>query len=170
MIILVVRLQLRFLYSRQWRIGDPLQVCPYIPVLESSIPELVTSDDGSCGNDAIVYVFEHVLFNPREGTDTDVHGDILRQVAEQTSCPQSRDLIFYLAFFLRHGDAAPLQQGHLRANVRRYYGGGDSDGRIIGLLDFPDDSPTPGLRSVRSPFDQRVDIEVLFMPWWRLAG
>jgi hypothetical protein len=79
-------------------------------------------------------------------------------------------LITSLAFYLRHGDAAPLQQGHLRANVRRYSGREDYDGRIIGLLEFPDDSPTLGLRSFRSSFDQRVDIEVLFMPWWRMAG
>ena len=170
MIILYVRLELRFLYSRYWRPGDPLQVCSYIPGQDSSIPELVTSDDGTCGNDTIVYVFEHILYNPRTGTETGMNGEILNQVAEQTTCPQSRELITSLAFYLRHGDAAPLQQGHLRANVRRYSGREDYDGRIIGLLDFPDDSPMPGLRSFRSSFDQRVDIEVLFMPWWRMAG
>ena len=39
-------------------------MCAYIPVQESSIPELVTSDDGTCGNDTIVHVFEHILYNP----------------------------------------------------------------------------------------------------------
>jgi len=170
MIILFVRLELRFLYSRYWRPGDPLQVCAYSPVQDSSIPELVTSDDGTCGNDTIVHVFEHVLFNPRLGAETGMHGEILTQVAEQTNCPQSRALITHLAIYVRHGGAAPLQQGHLRANVRRYSGREDYDGRIVGLLDFQDETPMPGLRRFRSPFHQRVDIEVLFMPWWRMAG
>jgi len=170
MIILYIRLELRFLYSRFWRTGDPLQMCAYIPVQESSIPELVTSDDGTCGNGTIVHVFEHILYNRRQGAETGIHGEILAQMAEQTSCPQSAALISSLAIFLRNGGAAPLQQGHLRANVRRYSGREDYDRRIVGLLDFQDVLPTPGLRRFRSQFDQRVDIEVLFMPWWRLAG
>jgi hypothetical protein len=83
---------------------------------------------------------------------------------------QTRDMLDCLAVYLRHGDAAPLQQGHLRATVRRYSGREDHEGRIIGLLDSDDDAPTPGLRRYRSQYDQRIDIDVLFMPWWRMAG
>ena len=170
MIILNVRLQLRFLYSRQWRLGDPLHLCTYVPVHASALPGLVTSDDGTCGNDTAVYVLEQVLYNPRLDTVNDIHIDVLMQLAEQTTCSQTRDMIDCLAVYLRHGDAAPLQQGHLRATVRRYSGREDHEGRIIGLLAFDDEAPIPALRRYRSQFDQRIDIDVLFMPWWRMAG
>jgi len=170
MIILVVRLQMRFLYTRQWRPGDPLHICTYIPVQESAIPGLVTSDDGICGNDVAVFALEHVLYNPRLNNEAGVHSEVLTQLAEQITCLQTRDLIACLAFYLRHGDAAPLQQGHLRATVRRYSGHEDREGRMEGILDFQDDVPAPALRRSRSQFDQRIDIDVLFMPWWRMAG
>ena len=170
MLILNVRLQLRFLYSRQWRVGDPLHLCTYIPVNASALPGLCTSDDGSCGNDTAVYVFEHVLFNPRLDTGNNMHIEVLRQIAEQTVCLQTRDLLDCLVVYLRHGNAAPLQQGHLQATVRRYSGREDHEGRIIGLLDLDDDAPSPGLWRYRSQYDQRIEIDVLFMPWWRMAG
>jgi hypothetical protein len=170
MLILNVRLQLRFLYSRQWRLGHPLHHCTYIPVSASTLPGLCTSDDGSCGNDTAVYVFEHVLYNPRLDTGNNMQIEVLRQIAEQTECWQTRDLLEWLTVYLRHGDAAPLQQGHLQATVRRYSGREDHEGRIIGFLDSDDDGSTPGLRKYRSQYDQRIDIDVLFMPWWRMAG
>jgi len=170
MIILNVRLQLRFLYSRQWRLGDPLHLCPYVPVQASALPALVTSDDGTCGNDTTVYAFEHVLFNPWLDAGNNIHVEVLRQIAEQTECLQTCDMLACLAVYLRHGDAAPLQQGHLRATVRKYSGRDDHEGRIIGLLAFDDEAPTPALRRSSPQFDQRIDIDVLFMPWWRMAG
>ena len=129
MLILNVRLQLRFLYSRQWRVGDPLHLCTYVPVHASALPALVTSDDGTCGNDTAIYVFEHVLYNPRLDTGNNMQIEVLRQIAEQTVCLQTRDLLGWLAVYLRHGNAAPLQQGHLQATVRRTSGRGDHEGR-----------------------------------------
>jgi hypothetical protein len=170
MLILNVRLQLRFLYSRQWRLGDPQQLCTYVPVQASALPGLVTSDDGTCGNDTTVYALEQVVCNPRLDTVNDIHIAVLTQLAEQTTCSQTRDMLDCLVVYFRHGGAAPLQQGHLRATVRRYSGHEDREDRIIGLLVFDDVAPLPALRRYRSQFDQRIDIDVLFMPWWRMAG
>ena len=170
MIILNVRLQLRFLYSRHWRLGDPHQLCTYVPVHASTLPGLVTSDDGTCGNDTTVYALEQVVHNPPLETVNDIHIDVLTQLAEQTTCSQTRDILDYLVVYLRHGGAAPLQQGHLRATVRRYSGREDHEGTIIGLLASDDDAPAPALRRPRAQFDPRIDIDVLFMPWWRMAG
>jgi hypothetical protein len=83
---------------------------------------------------------------------------------------QTRDMLDGLAVYLRQGDAAPLQAGHLRATVRRYSGREDQEGRIIGLLSPDDEAPTPEVRRHRSQYDQRIDIDVLFMPWWLMAG
>ena len=131
---------------------------------------LVTSDDGTCGNDTAIYVFEHVLFNPRLDIVDNFHIEVLRQIAAQIECMQTRDMLDGLAVYLRQGDAAPLQAGHLRATVRRYSGREDQEGRIIGLLSPDDEAPTPEVRRHRSQYDQRIDIDVLFMPWWLMAG
>ena len=100
----------------------------------------------------------------------DIHIDVLTQLAEQTTCSQTRDILDCLVGYLRHGGAAPLQQGHLRATVRTYTGREDREGTIIGLLASDDEAPAPALRRYRSQYDQRIDLDVLFMPWWRMAG
>jgi hypothetical protein len=83
---------------------------------------------------------------------------------------QTCDMLDSLAVYLRQGDAAPLQAGHLRATVHRYSGSEDQEGRIIWLLAPDDEAPALEVRRHRSQYDQRIDIDVLFMPWWRMAG
>ena len=53
--------------------------------------------------------------------------------------------------------------------MRRYTGREDREGTIIGLLAFDEAVPLPAMRRFRSQFDQRIDIDVLFMPWWHMA-
>ena len=157
-----LRLQLRFLFCRHWRSGVPLHLCTYVPAQISSSAGLVTSDNGTCGNDTIVYTLEQVIHNPRIDNGRDAHIGVLEQFLEQCSCPQTFELIEFLVIFLRVGGPCPLQQGHLRAIARRYIGREDRIG-IVGLLDPAEAAPFPAFKD-RSQFGQRIDIDVLFMP------
>ena len=96
MLILDVRLQLRFVYARVWKIGDVPQLLPYVLPAASLCSSLVTSEDGTCGNDTITYTLEHGLYNPHIDLRDGAHICILRLLAERCPWEDTRCLLEFL--------------------------------------------------------------------------
>ena len=169
MLILDVRLQLRFVYARVWKIGDVPQMLPYVPPMALPCPSLVTSDDGTCGNDTITYTLEHGLYNPHIEPRGGGHIGISQLLAERYPCEDTCCLLEFLMGHIRLGAAARMGQGHLLATIRRYTGPGDHIGIIV-IEIGPDGGYTlPPDMSIRSFYDPRIDIDIVFMPWWRMV-
>ena len=116
-----------------------------------------------------IYILEQVLYNPQIDAVRGVHIGLLRLLADRCPCEDTCPLLEFLIGHIRLGAFAPLQQGHHMATLRRYTGADDLTGSIIGELDPVEGVFPPSARSYRSPFDQRLDIDIVFMPWWRMV-